>query len=466
MDTIILWIDWFFLFYFFALNASYGFLVILSFKEIMVQKLKLSSSILLDAESNRYTPPISIIAPAYNEEATILSSIKALLALRYPEFEVVVVNDDSKDSTLKLLIENFDLYRVDPIFRARLKSQKTRGIYRSRTIPNLLIVDKENGGKADALNCGVNIAKYPLFCGIDADTLIMPDALLKLVAPFIEDPNRTIVSGGTIRVANDCTVKNGQVEEVRLPKSPWALFQVVEYLRAFLFGRIGWNSLGGTLIISGAFGLFRRDVVIDAGGYERNSVGEDMELIVRLHRMMRQKSRPYQISFVWESVCYTEVPEDLDTLSRQRDRWQRGLIDTLWRHRVMFLNPKYGVIGMLAFPFFVFFEMLGPLIEVLGLLMISVSYLLGYLDLTFMLLFFVVSMFFGSIISVGTLLLEEISFGKYKGKREMLRLICFALIENIGYRQMTLLWRLKGVWSYLRGDKRWGTMKRKGFTSS
>jgi cellulose synthase/poly-beta-1,6-N-acetylglucosamine synthase-like glycosyltransferase len=466
MEDLILLIDWFFLFYFLALNLSYAFLVILSFKEIIVQKLRLSVSILLDAESNRYTPPISIIAPAFNEEATILTSVRALLSLNYPEFEVIVVNDDSKDSTLRLLTETFNLYHVEPICRSRLESQPIRSIYRSKNVRNLIVVDKENGGKADALNCGLNVAKFPLFCGIDADTLILPDALLKLVTPFIEDPIQTIVSGGTIRVANDCTVKDGQVQEVHLPKNPWARFQVVEYLRAFLFGRIGWNSIGGTLIISGAFGLFRRDTVIDSGGYEHRSVGEDMELIVRLHRLMRQKRRPYHIKFVWESVCYTEVPEDSEVLSRQRDRWQRGLMDTLWRHRVMMFNPRYGVIGMLSFPFFFIFELLGPIIEILGLLMISISYLLGFLDITFMLLFLVVSMLFGSIISVGTLVLEEISFGKYQGNRDFMRLVLFAFLENVGYRQMTLVWRVKGIWAYLRGDRRWGKMKRKGFEKS
>ena len=330
----------------------------------------------------------------------------------------------------------------------------------------MVVVDKENGGKADSLNCGLNVAKYPLFCGIDADTLILPDALLKLATPFIEDPSRTIVSGGTIRVANNCQVEGGQVVEVHLPQNIWARFQVVEYLRAFLFGRIGWNVIGGTFIISGAFGLFRRDVVIQAGGYLHNSVGEDMELIVRLHHQMRLKKRPYRIVFVWESVCYTEVPEDSDTLARQRDRWQRGLMDTLWRHRALFLNPRFGVIGMVVFPFFVFFEMLGPLLEILGLLMISISYLFGFLDMTFMLLFLTVSMLFGTLISIGTLILEELSFGKYQGSRDLRRLILCAILENIGYRQLTLVWRLKGIWSYLKGDQNWGKMKRKGFSQS
>ena len=326
----------------------------------MVEKLSFSRSILLEASSDRYTPPISIIAPAYNEEATILTSVQALLSLNYPEFEVIVVNDASKDNTLNLLIERFQLYHVEPIFRYQLKTAEVKAIYRSTLFKNLTVVDKYNGGKADALNCGLNISKYTLFCGIDADTLILPNALVQLARPFIQDPSRTVVSGGTIRIANACSISHGQIDKVQLPKNIWANFQIVEYLRAFLFGRIGWNAIGGTLIISGAFGLFRRDVVVAAGGYASDSVGEDMELIVRIHRKLREEKRPYQIRFVWESVCYTEVPESGQILSRQRDRWQRGLIDSLWRHRRMFLNPKYGVIGMISFPFFIFFELLGP----------------------------------------------------------------------------------------------------------
>ena len=465
MESIIVYTDWFFLSYFLAINTAYGFLIILSLRDIVVQKLQLSHSILLEASSDRYTPPISIIAPAYNEEATILTSVRALLSLNYPEFEVLVVNDDSKDGTLALLIEHFDLYPVEPIFRAQLKTAQVRSIYQSRSFKNLTIIDKENGGKADALNCGLNVAKYPLYCGIDADTLILPDALLMLTRPFIEDPIRTVVSGGTIRIANSCDIERGEVKKVRLPENVWANFQIVEYLRAFLFGRIGWNVIGGTLIISGAFGLFRRDIVIDVGGYNADSIGEDMELIVRIHRRLREKKRAYSIRFVWESVCYTEVPERGDVLSRQRDRWQRGLIDSLWRHKVMFLNPRYGVIGMISFPFFVFFELIGPLVELSGLVMISVSYLVGYLDAGFMLLFIGVSMLFGSLISVGTLILEELTFGLYPGWRSLLKIVSYALLENIGYRQLTLSWRLRGVWGALRGDRRWGEMIRKGFNA-
>ena len=360
MEQLIIWVDWFFLLYFLLMNSCYGALILLALWEVLLQRIRWSNSAQLWTEANPHVPPISILAPAYNEEATIFDSVQALLGLRYPEYEILVINDGSKDGTLSRLIDAFELFAVEPICQIQLKSAPIRAIYRSRRHPQLTVIDKENGGKADALNCGLNVARYPLFCAIDADTLILPDALLKVAQPFIEDPVRTIVAGGTIRIANGCTIARGEISEHALPKNPWACFQVLEYLRAFLFGRIGWNALGGTLIISGAFGLFRRDLVIETGGYSVLTVGEDMELIVRLHRHMRQLRRPYRIHFVWASLCYTEVPESPQILSRQRDRWQRGLIDSLLWHFKLFLNPRYGVVGLLAFPFFVLFELLGP----------------------------------------------------------------------------------------------------------
>ena len=363
------------------------------------------------------------------------------------------------------MVEAFDLYPIHPIYRQEVATKRVRGIYKSRREPNLTFVDKDNGGKADALNCGINIARYPLFCGIDADTLILPDALLKIALPFIEDPDRTVASGGTIRVANGCRIRGGQVEEVRLPRNPVATFQIIEYLRAFLFGRVGWNLFGGTLIISGAFGLFDRRVAIEVGGYEHDTVGEDMELVVRMHRYLRERQRPYRIQFVWDSACYTEVPESLDVLGRQRNRWQRGLMDSVQRHKVMLFNPRYGVIGMVVFPFFAVFEMLGPLLELVGLVFVTFSYFLGVVDVPFMCLFLMVSVLFGVMLSVLSLMLEELSYASYPRWRDLLRMTLYAVLENFGYRQLTLWWRVKGMWSFLRGQKQWGAMVRKGFAA-
>ncbi|MEE2643911.1 MAG: glycosyltransferase, partial [Myxococcota bacterium] len=463
MESLIVWVDWFFLLYFLLMNTSYGVLILLAFWEVLLQRARWSNHALLWTEASPHIPPISILAPAYNEEETILDSVQALLGLSYPEYEVVIINDGSSDDTLRTLIDAFELFAIEPVCQIKLPSARIRALYRSRKSPRLLIVDKENGGKADALNCGLNVARYPLFCAIDADTLILPDALRKVAQPFIEDPVQTIVSGGTIRIANGCSISKGKITKYGLPANPWACFQVLEYLRAFLFGRIGWNSLGGTLIISGAFGLFRRDLVMDVGGYSVLTVGEDMELIVRLHKHMRQAGRPYRIHFVWASLCYTEVPESPKVLSRQRNRWQRGLIDSLGWHASLFMNPRYGSVGLLAFPFFFVFELIGPLLEVFGLILIFCSGLMGYLDAPFMLLFLSVSVFFGTLLSVGALFLEELSFGHYTNRGALLRLTSYALIENFGYRQLTLVWRIRGIWSAIRGQKQWGKMIRKGF---
>ena len=463
MENIVTLVDWIFLMFYFALNTSYSLLLVFSLIDIVARNRRRIDVELDHSLESFYTIPVSIIAPAYNEEFTIVSSIKSLLSLRYPEFEVVVVNDGSKDDTIGVMKKAFQLYPVHTIFQKQVDAKPVRKIYKSRIEPRLIFVDKVNGGKADALNCGVNIARYPLFCAIDADTLILPNALLKVAIPFHEDPSRTVASGGTIRVANGCKIRSGEIEKIGFPKNPVAGFQVVEYLRAFLFGRIGWNIFGGTLIISGAFGLFSRRITIEVGGYEHDTVGEDMELVVRIHRYCRKQKRPYKIVFVWDAACYTEVPEDLGVLGRQRNRWQRGLIDTMNRHRQMMLNPKYGVVGLLAYPFFAIFELLGPVVETLGVVFVVFSYILGYADVMFLLLYVNVAVLFGIMLSVSAVLLEELSFRAYPRWGDIGKMCLYAVFENLGYRHLTLVWRIKGIYAYFKGSKQWGTMTRKGF---
>ncbi len=463
MESIVTIVDWAFLLFYLCLNASYTTLLFFSLIDIILRNRRRIDVELDHSLESFYTIPVSIIAPAFNEEYTIEASVRSLLSLRYPEFEVVVVNDGSKDDTIGVMKEAFQLYPIHTIYQKQLESQKVRRIYKSRTEPRLIFVDKENGGKADALNCGVNIARFPLFCAIDADTLILPNALLKVAIPFMEDPVKTVASGGTIRIANGCKIRSGEIEEIGFPKNRVAAFQVVEYLRAFLFGRIGWNPLGGTLIISGAFGLFNRRVAIEVGGYAHDTVGEDMELVVRIHRQLREKKRPYRIVFVWDAACYTEVPEDTSVLERQRNRWQRGLIDVISRHRRMLLNHKYGVIGLVAYPFFAVFEMLGPIVEIMGIVFVTFSYILGLADITFLILFVNVAVLFGILLSIAAILLEELSFRAYPKWMDIFKMCFYAIIENLGYRHLTLIWRIKGFWSYFRGSQQWGAMTRKGF---
>ncbi len=450
------------LFYFISLNFFYLLTSIISFKSLRAYSFRLKAINLEDLIRDAGAPPVTLIAPAYNEEPTCVESTRALLTLNYPEFEIIVVNDGSKDNTLRSMIDAFDM---NPVHRARvsfLESATVRGIYRSAYQPNLWLIDKENGGKADALNTGLNYCRTPLFCAMDADSILESDSLLRIVRPFLEDAH-TIAAGGIIRIINDCTIKHGSVTQVRLPKKFLAKFQVLEYLRAYLSGRMGWSTLKATLIISGAFGIFKREMVVDVGGYNTDTVGEDMELIVKLHRHCKENDIKYSINFVPDPVAWTECPESIKILGRQRDRWQRGLYEVLTQHRKMLFNPKYGRIGMLAYPYFYFLEMLGPAIEFPGYILFIVAMIMGTISVPYMLAFFSVAFVFGIALSISSVALEELTFRRYPRMRDLFQLFGLAILENFGYRQLTIYWRIHGLISALRNVKGWGQMERKGF---
>lgn len=448
--------------YFFAINGWYLVLLLSSALEMRRHLLLITDESRHLLLSSTLSPTISILAPAYNEEASIEESLRALLALKYPRLEVIVISDGSKDQTVQVLIERFDLVPVKRIYQQSIKTKPVRGLYRSATYPALVVVDKENGGKADALNVGLSFARSELVCAMDADTLIEGDGLQRMVRPFLHYPD-VVATGGTIRVVNGSEVRFGRIVKTRVPSQPLAGLQVVEYLRAFLFGRLGWNRLGGNLIISGAFGLFRRESVLAAGGYLHDTVGEDMELVLRLKRLSYERGGPGRIAFVPDPVAWTEVPESLKVLGRQRDRWHRGLADVLWRHRGMFLNPRYGITGVFVFPYYVFFELLAPVVEAAGLIAIALSLTFGAVDWTFALLFYLTAYGLGTALTAFTLVLEDVSFHRYETFRDRWLLFCWTLLENLGYRQLTVYWRLRGLWKFLRGRKEWGAMERKGF---
>lgn len=451
------------LLYFLAVNTWYLVLLISSLLEMRRHMLLIayeSRHLLL---SSTLSPTISILAPAFNEESTIEASLRALLALQYPRLEVIVISDGSKDRTVQVLIDRFDLVPVKTIYEQRIKTKPVRNLYRSSTYPALVVVDKENGGKADALNVGLSFAQGELVCAMDADTLIEADGLQRMVRPFLYATD-VVATGGTIRVVNGSEVKFGRVVRARVPTNALAGMQVVEYLRAFLFGRLGWNRLGGNIIISGAFGLFRRESVVGAGGYLHDTVGEDMELVLRLKRLSYEQGGPGKIAFVPDPVAWTEVPESLKVLGRQRDRWHRGLADVLWRHRKMFLNPRYGVTGLFVFPYYAFVELSAPIIEAAGLVTLALGLIFGIIDWNFAWLFYFTAYGLGTALTAFTLILEDISFHRYETFRDRALLFWWALLENLGYRQMTVYWRLRGLWKFLRGRKDWGAMERKGFS--
>jgi cellulose synthase/poly-beta-1,6-N-acetylglucosamine synthase-like glycosyltransferase len=409
------------------------------------------------------SPPVTICVSAYNEADTIVDSIRAMLTLQYPSYEVALANDGSTDATLERLIEGFGLRRVDQPIRPGIATMPVRGVYRSSSHPNLVVLDKENGGRSDGLNAAINAASSPLICCVDADSILERDGLLSAVRPFIERPDVTIGAGGIIRVANGCRIEHGHVTRVGLPRRPLAMLQTVEYLRAFLAARTGWSGVNGLLIISGAFGVFRRTRVIDVGGFAADSIGEDFELCVRLHRRAREERRRYRLEFVPDPVCWTEVPERLRDLGGQRNRWHRGLVDTLWRHRRMIGNPRYGAVGVLALPFFVLFEFLGAFIETLGYVVLVLSLALGVVNAGFALLFLAVAVLSGVFLSLSAVLLDDLAFRRYGSLRELLRLIAYSVGENFGYRQLITGYRMRGFFAYLRGDKAWGEIRRVGF---
>ncbi|MGD2120400.1 MAG: glycosyltransferase family 2 protein [Gemmatimonadota bacterium] len=450
--------------YFLVLNGFYLATSLFAYGALRRYALRLKTVDLERFLRTGGAPPITLITPAFNEEATLVGAIHSLLSLNYPDFEVLVTNDGSTDHTLEVLREAFNLELVDRIPMGGIPTGKVRGTYRSRRYPNLWVVDKENGGKADALNAGINYCRSALFCAMDADTILERDSLLRIVRPFLED-STTVAAGGIIRIANGCTVKKGQVTAVRLPKSLLARFQVMEYLRAFLAVRMGWDALDSTLIVSGAFGIFDRSLVVEAGGFAADTVGEDMELIVRLHRHCREKRMPYRIGFIPDPVAWTECPEDLAVLGQQRDRWQRGLLESLIRHRKMFFNPRYGRLGLLAYPYYFFFEMVGPLVEVLGYLAFILTVLAGRASAAYALAFLAAAFAFGMVLSISAVALEEVTFRRYPRRRDLLILFLIAALENLGYRQLNTLWRVKGTVSGLFGRGGWGAMPRKGFES-
>jgi cellulose synthase/poly-beta-1,6-N-acetylglucosamine synthase-like glycosyltransferase len=467
------WVGWlaellvafngFVLVYFLLLNSIYLGLFLVSLLEILRFVRRTFFSDYRQIMQSDMTWPISVLVPAHNEEKTIVETVRSLMMVNYGEFEIIVVNDGSNDGTLERLLEAYELQRVDRAYRRSIPTAPVRGIYASLVHTNLTVVDKVKGGKSDALNVGINLSRYPLFCTIDADSIIEDNALLRVVKPFMENPEETVAAGGIVRIVNGCEVRDGRVVRIELSDRVLPIFQVLEYLRAFLSGRVGWSVLRSLLIISGAFGIYRKREVIEIGGYTGQTDTEDLELVVRLHEHMRRRRRKYRIVFVPDPVCWTEAPETFRVLTRQRNRWHRGLLQTLWAHKRMMLNPRYGSVGMFAFPYFFVFEMLGPFIETLGYLAVVTSLLLGLLDLEYFLLFVAVAVLYGVFLSVASVLLEELSFRRYPGWVDLTKLLAFAVLENFGYRQLLAVLKIGAFWQVIRRRRHWGRMERAGF---
>jgi len=408
------------------------------------------------------TMPVSLLVPAYNEEVGIVENVQAMLALEYPDVEVIVINDGSKDRTLEKLVETFSLHPSARAFEETVPHALIRGIYGSPLHSHLYVIDKINGGKSDAINAGINFCRNPLFCVVDGDSLLESAALLRAVRPFMEDPRRMAAVGGTIRVANGCEISSGQVHKVNLAKRILPLMQTLEYIRAFLVARLALSRAGVLTIISGAFGIFRRSIAVEVGGLSSDTVGEDFELVIKIHRYMREQKRDYCMRYVPEPVCWTEAPESWRQLGRQRARWQRGALEVFFKYGDMLFNPKYGRIGIVGFGYMLIVDVLGPATEVLSYILIPIVYADGILDFDFLLAYMALIFIYGIFISTTSLILEEMELHRAPRARDLLLLTAVAVAENFGYRQINNVWRLIGWWQYISGTKAWGEMIRKG----
>jgi cellulose synthase/poly-beta-1,6-N-acetylglucosamine synthase-like glycosyltransferase len=460
--VVLAWYAGFMLLFFFAINSYYLVLTVAGFWRTLRTVMDVQRADHRRLLRSPLTPPVSVLAPAFNEEANVVENVRSLLMLDYPLFEVILINDGSSDATLEVLIAAFGLKRSARSFEYTVKCKAIREVYESPTHPNLVVIDKANGGKADALNAGLNLSLYPLFCAIDTDSILESDALLRLVRPFIEAPGVTIAAGGVVRVANGCDIRAGRVREVKLSRRFLPVVQIVEYLRAFLFGRMGWSGSNSLLIISGAFGLFEKRAAVVVGGYATDTVGEDMELVVRMHRHLHDRNQPYRVGFVPDAICWTEVPESLRVLRRQRTRWQRGLIDTLWRHRGMIGRPKYGTVGQVSLPGFVLFEMLSPLVEFSGYLLLPLLYWSGLFHASYAATLLTLSLLYAVLVSVLAVLLDDIAFRRFPRLGDVAVLLGATVLENFGYRQLTVWWRVRAFSEFWRGDLSWGVMERRG----
>lgn len=457
-----------FIVYFLLVNSSYLLLILLAGSATLRHARRRPRGGRREALGGQLAPGVSVIMPAHNEAASIVPAVTAMLALRYARHEVVVVDDGSVDGTFDRLAGAFGLVEVErplpgdvPVGAAVRKVAVPRD---GRT--RLVVISKDNSGKAEAVNTGINASGEDLVAIVDADSLLDPDALLVVTQPFADDPLRMVATGGVVRIANGCTVVAGRVTSVRMPASWLARIQVVEYLRAFLLSRAGWSRAGALILISGAFGVFRRDVLVEAGGVAQGTLGEDFELVMRLHKRMRDECRDYRIEFLAEPVCWTEVPASVSVLRRQRRRWHRGLWETLWAYRGMLGRPRYGRIGLIALPWYWLFELMAPVLELAGLALIGAGLALGVVSLAYFWLFMSVAYGYAIVVTLAAMAIEELSFPKYRLWRDLGVALLASVAENFGYRQATAWWRAEGWWSSLRGRAQaWGAMTRQGFSS-
>lgn len=460
-ERIIILLNDFFMYYIFIYS-------ILFFMATIYASININKHMRLKKYKNIYTidnpknyVPVSILVPAYNEEATIVDCMKSMSELDYPEYEIIIVNDGSKDNTLNKVIEAFNLKKINRPIRRVVKCKMEKEIYEGYINGVLVtLIDKVNGGKADALNMGINASKYPLFVSLDADSILQKDSIKNMVFPFLEDENMIAV-GGNIQISNSIILKKGELHKTIVARKWIVLMQLIEYYRVFLATRILFNRFNANLIISGAFGMFKKEVVVNVSGYRTDTIGEDMELVMRLHIYNRNNKRKYKIEYAPEAICWSQVPEKLKDLRGQRKRWHLGLMQSLLSYKFVCFNYKYGVIGLFSYPYYFIYEMLSPIIELLGVVLIISSYLLGYIHLKFFIVFMLMYFLYSMILSCACVVLETYFIKGSLKFYSVLKLILFSILESFGYRQITSIFRLNSIFQYRCKNYSWGTIERK-----
>jgi cellulose synthase/poly-beta-1,6-N-acetylglucosamine synthase-like glycosyltransferase len=464
-------VHFFFFIFSAAAIASYIILAVISAIETIEYVKKNSFINYKEILSSTFSPSISIIAPAYNESLNIVENVRSLLSSHYVNYDVLIINDGSKDDSLDKLIKAYDLIQISHHINEQIETKPLRkGIYRSTNpaFDKLTVIDKENGGKADALNMGLNVSKNKYVACIDVDCLLLEDALQKMIKPFLETTDtKVIAAGGVIRIANSCIVKDGKLIDVNFPKTWMEQGQILEYLRAFLLGRMAWSRLNGLLVISGAFGLFDKKIAITVGGYDTNTVGEDMEIIVRMRRHMEDEKQKYKVAYIPDPLCWTEAPDNYKTFISQRNRWTRGTIETLRRHRKIGFNPKYNSLGLLSYPYWFFFERMAPIIEVAGLIYFGILIALNHVRWDYALVFIIFAYLFSVLFSIVAIITEELTYHQYKKKGTGLELLKIAFLEPFVNHPVILYAAISGnIDYYFNKKKKWGAMTRKGMTKA
>ena len=469
VNIILLMFHYCFLLYVALVIASYIILAIISVVETIEYKKKNSFVNYKEILSSKISPSISIIAPAYNESLNIIENVRSLLSNYYVNYDVILVNDGSSDDSLEKLIKAYDLVKVNYLINEQIPTKPLRkGVFKSTNpaFEKLIVVDKENGGKADALNLGLNISNNKYIACIDVDCLLLEDALQKMIKPFLERTDvKVIATGGVIRIANACSIKDGKLLDVDMPKSMLERAQILEYIRSFLLGRMAWSRLNGLLVISGAFGVFDKKIAIEIGGYDTNTVGEDMEIIVRMRKYMEEKKRKYKVAYIPDPLCWTEAPDNYKIFISQRNRWTRGTIEVLKKHRKIGMNPKYRSLGLVSFPFWFIFERMAPIIEAIGLIYFCTLIALNLIRWDYALAFFIASYLFTVVFSMIAILVEEHTYHQYKKKGIGFKLVLISFLESFVLHPFVLYAALKGNFDYFfNKKKKWGKMKRKGLT--